>query len=115
MYKLAYSEAVTDSGGEARAREHEALGRSIELLQLAHDAGPNSNEEIVALAFLRELWTVLIEDLASPQNALPHVLRAQLISIGISLLRQAEDIRQGRQSDFSPLIEISRLIMGGLK
>lgn len=115
MYKLAYTEAVADSAGEARAREHEALGRSIELMQLAQAAGSNSNEAAAALKFVRELWTILLEDLVTPQNALPQILRAQLISIGISVLQQAEEIRQGRRSDFVPLIEISRLIMDGLK
>lgn len=114
MFKLAYSEVVSDAPSEARAREREAVQRAIELMQKAEEAGYASREAIVALNFVRNLWTILIEDLASPNNLLPPVLRAQLISIGISILRQAEDIRLEKEKSFANLIEISRLIMEGL-
>jgi flagellar biosynthesis activator protein FlaF len=115
MYKLAYSDAIFDSPAEARARECEAIEHSIDLMEKAQEAGVRSPDAMIALNFLRELWTIFIEDLAKPQNELPPVLRAQLISIGVSLLRQAEDIRMERQADFSSLIDISRLIVGGLR
>jgi flagellar biosynthesis activator protein FlaF len=114
MYRLAYAQTTVDSSLEGRAKERQAIARSIELMQAAAAAGTNSREAIVALNFLRQLWTILIEDLASPGNALPPMLRAQIISIGLSLLRQADDIRMERHDNFDGLIDVSRLIMEGL-
>jgi len=114
MYRLAYAETAEESPAENRLRERQAIAHSIALMELARQAGPKSRETIVALNFLRQLWTIMIEDLASGQNALPPMLRAQIVSIGLSLLRQAEDIRLGRNDDFAGLIEVSRLIMEGL-
>jgi flagellar biosynthesis activator protein FlaF len=115
MYKLAYSETVVDAPEHSRATERDAVDRSIELMHNAQAAGMNSREALIALNYLRSLWSIMIEDLAKPENGLPPILRAQLISIGISILRQIEDIRVGRQTDFVALIDISTLILEGLK
>lgn len=114
MFQTAYDEALTDSPREARAREREAITRSIEYMEAAEQTGPQSREAIVAANFLRQLWTILIEDLASPGNELPAMLRAQVISIGLWIMRHAEDIRMERQTSFRPAIDISKLILEGL-
>lgn len=114
MFARAYSEVLVDSSTEARAREREAIQRSIELMTTAEEAGIRSREAIVALNFVRSLWTILIEDLASAENTLDPTLRAQLISIGLSLLRQSDELRMERLHSFSGLIEISHLIKDGL-
>lgn len=114
MFQMAYDEALIDSPREARAREREAIARSIEFMEAAELAGPQSREAIVACNFLRQLWTILIEDLASPGNELPPMLRAQVISIGLWIMRHAEDISMERQTSFRPSIDISRLIREGL-
>lgn len=115
MYKLAYSDTMVDCPAEARARESDAIGHSIALMEKAQSAGPRSQEAVAALNFLGELWSIFLQDLADPRNTLPPLLRAQIISIGISVLRQVEDIRLERNDDFAPLIDISRLIMAGLR
>lgn len=115
MFAKAYFDILTDSPTEARAREYEAIQHSIELMKAAEAAGIRSREAIVALNYIRGLWTILLEDLASPENALPSVLRAQLISIGLSILRQSDEIRMEHVQSFSGLIEISQLIGDGLK
>ena len=48
-------------------------------------------------------------------NALPKELRANLISIGLWLLREAEDVRQGRSDNFDGLIEVSQIIRDGIQ
>lgn len=115
MYQLAYDEALSGSPVETRASEREAIDRSIEYMEAAEKAGPMSREEIVAINFLRQLWTILIEDLATEGNGLPPLLRAQVISIGLWILRQADDISMERQSAFRSIIDISKLIREGLK
>jgi flagellar protein FlaF len=72
-------------------------------------------EAIEAIHFLNRVWTSLVEDLGSPDNALPKELRANLISIGLWLLREAEDLRQGRSDNFDGLIEVSEIIRDGIQ
>jgi flagellar protein FlaF len=115
MYHAIYEEMATDTTATIRENEQLAFERSIELLQRAQARGRGSRESVEALLFLSRLWGVLIEDLAGPGNGLPEDLRARLISIGIWMLRRAEDIRQGRVEDFTALIDISRSISDGLK
>lgn len=98
-----------------RENERLAFERAIELLQIAQAKGRGSIESVKALLFVSQLWGVLMEDLAHPENGLPDSLKANLISIGIWMLRRAEDIRQGRIEDFAAMIEVSKMIGSGLK
>jgi len=115
MYKFYYAEVLDEIPKEAREGERTALERAIELLQLAEQNGPQSREAVEALFFVRKLWGIFLEDLAKPENELPQKLRADLISIGLWVMREAEEIRQGRSRDFKGLIEICRTIYEGLK
>lgn len=115
MYQFAYADIETDSVADAKDRERQLLTRSIDMLIGARDAGTQSMEAIEALHFLNRVWTSLIEDLGNPDNALPKELRANLISIGLWLLREAEDVRQGRSDNFEGLIEVSQIIRDGIQ
>lgn len=115
MYQFSYAEIETDSVADARDRERQLFDRSIRLLQGAKVAGVNSNETTEAIHFMSRVWTSFMEDLASPDNALPKELRASLISIGLWLLREAEAVRQGRSNNFDGLIEVSQIIRDGIQ
>ena len=115
MYKFNYADVLEDTELSARHDEAAAIEQSIELLETAQAAGARSREAIEALFYLRRLWSLLIEDLASADNDLPESLRADLISIGMWIMRQAENIRTGNSDDFKGLIDVSRIIMAGLK
>lgn len=115
MYASVYREMVEDTAASIRANERQAFARSIELLQRAQEKGRGSRESVEALLFVHQLWTLLLEDLAHEGNGLPNSLKASLISIGIWILRRAEDIRQGKTEDFTALIDVSRTISHGLK
>jgi flagellar protein FlaF len=115
MYQFSYADIQTDSVADAKDRERQLLTRSIDMLLAARAAGTDSMEAIEALHFLNRVWTTLIEDLGSPENALPRELRANLISIGLWLLREAEDVRQGRSDNFDGLIEVSQIIRDGIQ
>jgi len=115
MYQFSYADIQTDSVADAKERERQLLDRSIELLTEAAAAGPRSMQAIEALHFTNRLWTNFVEDLGSGDNALPKELRANLISIGLWLLREAEDIRQGRTENFEGLIEVSQIIRDGIQ
>ena len=115
MYKFNYADVLEDTGQSAREDESTAIEQSIEMLRAAEAAGPRSRESIEALFYLRRLWSLLIEDLAKPDNDLPESLRADLISIGMWIMRQAENIRTGSSDDFKGLIDVSTIILAGLK
>lgn len=115
MYQFSYAEVIEESGAECRSMERSAIERSIELLKAAEQAGPGTREAVEAVNFVRRLWGVLIEDLAKPENELPQQLRADLISIGLWIRREAEDIRLEKSDNFKGLIEITATISEGLR
>jgi len=114
MFEFAYNEIVEDSAHSMRAQERMALDHVIELLRGATDKGPRSVEGVNALYQLRLLWSVFLEDLKSPDNALPEALRARLISIGIWVNKEVDRLRGGDAADITPLIEINEIIRDGL-
>ena len=115
MYKFYYNEVLDESPKEAREQERTALERSIALLQEAEKKGPLTREAVEAIFFVRKLWGIFIEDLAKAENELPPKLRADLVSVGLWVMRETEEIRQGRSKNFAALIDVSRTISEGLK
>jgi flagellar biosynthesis activator protein FlaF len=115
MYQFPYAEVMDDVPSDARAIERRAIEHSIQLLEAAEKAGVGSRECADALLFVRRLWGALIEDLAKPENDLPKPLRADLISIGLWVFREAEQIRLEKSSNFKGIIEVSRIIWKGLQ
>ncbi|EKF41585.1 flagellar biosynthesis regulator FlaF [Nitratireductor indicus] len=115
MYQFSYSEVQTDSLADAKDREQQVLSRSIDLLIAARDKGVNSHEATESILFMIRVWTAFIEDLGNPENELPKELRANLISIGLWLMREGEEIRQGRSDNFDGLIEVSQIIRDGIQ
>jgi flagellar protein FlaF len=85
------------------------------MLQDAEQKGTSSREAVEALFYVRKLWGIFIEDLARGDNGLPPKLRADLVSIGLWVMRETEEIRQGRSKNFTALIDVSRTISEGLK
>jgi flagellar protein FlaF len=114
MYESTYRSMIEETSEQIRRNERLAFERSISLLKQAQNAGRGTRESVEALLFVNRLWTLLLEDLSSPGNGLPDPLKARLISIGIWILRRAEDIRQGNADDFAALIEVSESIRNGL-
>jgi flagellar protein FlaF len=114
MYEATYRVMLEDTTEQIRDNEKRAFDKAIELLRSAQLAGRGTRESVEALLFVNRLWTILLEDLADAGNGLPDSLKASLISIGIWVLRQTEQIRQGEEEDFSTLIDISMSIRSGL-
>ena len=115
MYQFSYAEIQSDSVADAKDRERQLLTRSIDLLEAGRQKGPRSVEAVQAIHFLNRVWTAFVEDLGSEENGLPQELRANLISIGLWLLREAEEVRQGRSDNFEGLIEVSQIIRDGIQ
>ena len=115
MYQFSYADIQTDSVADARDRERQLLSRSIDMLSAAKHSGAKSMEAVEALHFMNRVWTTFMEDLGNSDNSLPRELRANLISIGLWLLREGEDVRQGRSDNFEGLIEVSQIIRDGIQ
>ena len=115
MYQFSYADVQSTSVSDAKDRERELLTRSIDMLSAAAAVGHGSMEAVEALHFTNRIWTTFVDDLGSSDNALPKELRANLISIGLWLLRETEDIRQGRTDNFEGLIEVSQIIRDGIQ
>jgi flagellar protein FlaF len=114
MYQFSYAEVLDETPQGTRERERQAIDKSIELLRAAEKAGVRSREAIEALLFVRKLWAIFTEDLAKAENDLPQQLRADLISIGIWIIREAEQIRLEKSDNFKGIIEVSQTIRDGL-
>ena len=115
MYEFAYNEVIEEARQSLRARERAAMDRAIGMLRAGQEKGPLSRERIEALAYLKRLWTILIDDLEDPGNELPEQLRAGIVSIGIWMMREIERARARETDDLVPMIEINELIRDGLK
>jgi flagellar protein FlaF len=115
MYQFSYADIQTDSIADAKDRERQLLDRSIQLLTVAQAKGVRSIETVEAIHFVNRIWTTFIDDLGKDDNELPRELRANLISIGLWLLREADAVRRGDSENFSGLIDISQIIRDGIR
>ena len=61
----------------------------------------------------RRLWSLLAQDCADPENALPKPLRAQIISLSLWVSRHSSAV-MSQGHDIEPLIEVNRAVMQGL-
>ncbi|WP_412051151.1 flagellar biosynthesis regulator FlaF [Hoeflea sp. Naph1] len=115
MYQFSYADVQEDGVAEARERERKAINHSISLMNVAKANGIESREAIEAVYFVSRLWVRFVEDLASPDNQLEQELRANLISIGIWVIKESERIRLRQSDNFQGIIDISIIIRDGLK
>ncbi|MGY4630084.1 flagellar protein FlaF [Bradyrhizobium sp. USDA 4486] len=110
----AYEAVVDDSGYEARGRERQALSLGIDRLERLQKGRASFEDQVQSLLYVRRLWTIFIEDLAHPENGLPEKLRADIISIGLWVVKEADRLREEKSDDVMQLIEINRLIRDAL-
>ncbi|GGF47925.1 flagellar FlaF family protein [Azorhizobium oxalatiphilum] len=115
MYKFSYAEILEDSSSEARLRERDAFDRALELLAAAEQAGPASSESRAAMLFLQRLWGVLIRDLVEASNELAPNLRADLVSIGLWVIKESDRVLNQTSQNFAALISVNRSIRDGLQ
>lgn len=114
MYEF-YDEVLEDNPKECRERERLALDHAIRLLEKAEQEGSGSEVAADALLFLGKLWRAFIEDLTSSDNDLPHGLRANLVSVGLWIIKEANLVLSGRSQNFRGLVEVCTMIRDGLR
>jgi flagellar biosynthesis activator protein FlaF len=114
MYRLNYADIQADAPLGAKTREREILQKSIDLLQGARNENSSALISIEAIHFTSKVWTIFLEDLAKKENELPRETRAALISIGIWILKELDQVRLGDRNSIENIIEISEIIKDGL-
>lgn len=115
MYQVPYADVLADDFQRLRRNEETAFSQVIEKLEFAQQAGPGSIASVEALYYADKLWKILLEDLAHADNALPDELKANLISIGIWMLKEIDAVRSGERTGLNSMIEINRIIREGLR
>lgn len=114
MYHVSYAEVLSDSPGDTRSAERDALDHAIALLGEAEHADGSPAKQEEAVAFTNQLWATFIKDLARPDNDLPPKLRADLMSVGLGIMSETQRISYGRSRNFTAIAEICGIVRDGL-
>lgn len=97
-----------------RDAEYNAFAQATRVLMDAEEMGrENLGELAQALEKNRALWSLLASDCASTDNQLPETLRAQIINLSRWVDNYSRDVLRKAES-LEPLIDINRIMMGGL-
>lgn len=112
MPTSSYADVSEGSCALGRQRECEAFDQGIALMRAARGADFAAQRE--AARFMQTLWGYLIRDLAHPANDLSDELKANLISIGLWVLRETDAIVSGAKMEWDALIEINTTVREGL-
>lgn len=115
MYRSTYDDVLQDSGLDARQREYRALSRGVELLHGLREQDTADASRNETLLYVRRMWTLFVEDLARAENGLPQELRANLISIGIWIIKESDRIRHTKVGDIDSLIAVNVAMRDALK
>jgi flagellar protein FlaF len=99
--------AATENPKDAEARIIRQRTSDLEASAASGDRGAMAQ----AVFLNRRMWFALIEDLAQPTNMLADGLKAQLISIGLTVDRVSSEVLDGKEG-ISDLIAINRGILG---
>jgi flagellar biosynthesis regulator FlaF len=91
-----------------RDQEVDVFRQATAALQSAINAGPI--QQIRALADNRRLWMMVSDLLRDPDNALPDPLKASILSVGLTVLKEMDQ----EVPDLDFLISINQSITAGL-
>ncbi|KQP10230.1 MAG: flagellar biosynthesis regulator FlaF [Methylobacterium sp.] len=115
MYQFSYADIMEDAPEIGRERERAAFDRALDLMRIADRPDAATADRIAAAQFVQKLWAVLIDDLTSPENALPEALRADLVSLGLWSMRESNAVLSTPGHSLAALIEVNASIRDGLR
>lgn len=110
-----YAETLDDDQNDARSREREVLS---EALMLIGDSEANPEDMMRrhnAIQYNARIWSFFLQDLADPENQNADQLKASIISIGISVLRHLQTMREDETADFSMVRFVNEAVLKGLQ
>lgn len=108
-----FSKNAGDGHRSARAAEYAAFAKVNRELRFGTAQG-KANDRRVALVNNIQLWTVIAEDLSGKANALPDVLKADLLSLSIFAIKYSYG-EIGTPRDLTPLIDVNAAMMKALR
>ncbi|RAI00219.1 flagellar biosynthesis regulator FlhF [Acuticoccus sediminis] len=109
-----YADVTMGSSAVGREQECEAFDIGIALMEAARAEPDSFDRTRDAARHVQTLWGFLIKDLSQPANDLSEELKANLISIGLWVIRETDAILGGHKSDWTPVIDINRTVREGL-
>ncbi len=109
----AYGQA-TRATGTPRSVEYQVFSQITGRLNRASGDDRPFSELVAALHDNLRLWTVIVADVTSPDNALPAELRARLASLAKFVHSHSHKVLR-READPGILIEINTAVMRGLR
>jgi flagellar protein FlaF len=109
----AYQRAISRAESP-RDTEHRLLGQITGEMLAARDAKATGAALASSLHRNREMWSAFATDCGATGNALPPILRAQIISLALWVDRYTSDVLTGRDT-IDALIDLNRAIMDGLR
>ena len=113
--RSAYSDVVAKSPRVAREAEGAAFDIVLAKLDAARGTACDSPTTHDALDALERLWTILLRDMAQPDNALAAGLRAKLVSIAVWTMREITAVRGAMSTNIDGLIAVNAAIRAGLR
>lgn len=119
MNSLALAQSAYGDAGAAvrtdRSVEYQAFAKVTAALTEARDAtSPDFVARVEALHLNRQLWTILGNDVAEDNNALPIALRKEIFSLSRFVTQQTPKVMDG-SAEIDALIDINTAIMRGLR
>lgn len=112
--RSAYAQTTTPARNP-RSIEYDLFARVTQRLNTAWAAREQDYPALIAaLDENNRLWTVLAADVASPGNALPPQLRAQLFYLYEFTAEHSRRIRAG-EAGVEALVDINTAVMRGLR
>ncbi|MDI9409096.1 MAG: flagellar biosynthesis regulator FlaF [Candidatus Pacebacteria bacterium] len=104
---------TTSAAKTPRELEREIIARVTHQLKLAKEKRKDSILVARAVSDNLSLWYVMISDLASEGNQLPLEIRGNLISVGMAVVRECEQVDRTKVNlDF--LITVNQSMIEGL-
>lgn len=97
----------------AREQERDIIALVTQRLRAASSAKDDAILLARAVSDNTTVWYILVSDLASDGNQLPIELRAQIVSVGLAVIRECEKLNKS-DVDLDFLISINQAIIDGL-
>ncbi|MEJ0067718.1 MAG: flagellar biosynthesis regulator FlaF [Pseudomonadota bacterium] len=96
-----------------REQERDIIALVTQRLRAASSAKDDAILLARAVSDNTTVWYILVSDLASEGNQLPVELRAQIVSVGLAVIRECEKLNKA-EVDLDFLISINQAIIEGL-
>src|SRR5271156_1572394 len=96
-----------------REQERDIIALVTQRLRAASSAKDDAILLARAVSDNTTVWYILISDLASEGNQLPIELRAQIVSVGLAVIRECEKLNKS-DVDLDFLISVNQAIIEGL-